>query len=61
MKQVLIVEDEPEIAELIEFHVRREGLDARVVGSGKHALDAVRHRVPDVVVLYLMLPDLDGL
>ncbi|MFZ9691694.1 MAG: response regulator transcription factor [Phycisphaerales bacterium] len=61
MKQVLIVEDEPEIAELIEFHVRREGLDARAVGSGKLALDAVRHRSPDVVVLDLMLPDLDGL
>lgn len=61
MKQVLIVEDEPEIADLIRFHVEREGLAARSVASGKLALDAVRHDAPDVVVLDLMLPDLDGL
>ncbi len=61
MKRVLIVEDEPEIADLIRFHVEREGLAARSVASGKLALDAVRHDAPDVVVLDLMLPDLDGL
>ncbi len=61
MKRVLIVEDEPEIADLIRFHVEREGLSARSVASGKLALDAVRHDAPDVVVLDLMLPDLDGL
>jgi two-component system phosphate regulon response regulator PhoB len=58
---VLIVEDEPEIAELIQFHVEREGMQARVVHSGRLALDMVRRQKPDLVVLDLMLPDLGGL
>ncbi|MFO0828902.1 MAG: response regulator transcription factor [Phycisphaerales bacterium] len=58
---VLIVEDEVEIAELIQFHVEREGMSARMVHSGKLALDLIRRQKPDLVVLDLMLPDLDGL
>jgi two-component system phosphate regulon response regulator PhoB len=58
---ILIVEDEPDIAELIRFHAEREGCRARVVGSGRRALDAVRRQRPEVVVLDLMLPDVDGL
>lgn len=58
---VLIVEDEVEIAELIAFHAKRAGMHARMVHSGKLALDAVRRESPDVIVLDLMLPDLDGL
>ncbi len=61
MPQVLIIEDEPEIAELIQFHCQREGLAARIVGSGRAALEAVRHELPDVAILDLMLPDIDGL
>jgi two-component system phosphate regulon response regulator PhoB len=58
---ILIVEDEAEIAELIRYHVEREGARARVAGSGRLALEAVERRRPDLVVLDLMLPDLDGL
>ena len=41
---ILIVEDEPDIAELIRFHSEREGCQARVVGSGRLALDAPERR-----------------
>lgn len=58
---VLIVEDEPDIAELIRFHVEREGHRARVVHSGKLALSAVASDPPSLLVLDLMLPDVDGL
>ncbi len=58
---VLIVEDEPEIADLIRFHAERDGFEARVARSGSEALEAVEKRVPDVVSLDIMLPDLDGL
>jgi len=58
---VLIVEDELEIAELIQFHVEREGFAARVIPSGRLALDLIRRQKPDLVVLDLMLPDLGGL
>jgi two-component system alkaline phosphatase synthesis response regulator PhoP len=59
--QVLIVEDEPEIAELIEFHAERAGLRARTIHSGRLALELLRREKPDLIVLDLMLPDLDGL
>jgi len=58
---VLIVEDDPEIAELMRLHVDREGYSARVVGSGRDALEAVTRRRPDLLILDIMLPDLDGL
>jgi two-component system phosphate regulon response regulator PhoB len=59
--QLLIVEDEPEIAELIEFHAERAGMRARTIHSGRLALEVLRREKPDLVVLDLMLPDLDGL
>ena len=58
---ILIVEDEIEIAELVEFHARRDGLQTKVVHSGKIALETIAKAVPTAVVLDLMLPDVDGL
>ncbi|MHC4977372.1 MAG: response regulator transcription factor [Planctomycetota bacterium] len=58
---VLIVEDDVEIAELIRFHASREGFATRVVHSGSDALRAVERSVPVLVVLDVMLPDVDGL
>ena len=59
--EILIVEDEPDIAELMRYHVTREGYQAEIVGSGRVALEAIQRRSPDLVLLDLMLPDLDGL
>ena len=58
---ILIVEDELEIAELVEFHAKRDGMQTKVVHSGKTALEAVAKETPSAVVLDLMLPDVDGL
>jgi two-component system alkaline phosphatase synthesis response regulator PhoP len=58
---ILIVEDEVEIAELVRFHVEREGFEGRIVHSGRVALQAAQSERPDLVLLDLMLPDLDGL
>jgi two-component system alkaline phosphatase synthesis response regulator PhoP len=58
---VLIVEDEKEIAELIRFHLEREDFSTRTVYSGRVALDAVTREPPDLILLDLMLPDVDGL
>ncbi len=58
---ILIVEDELEIAELLRFHVEREGFASRTVQSGRLALQAVEVERPDLILLDLMLPDLDGL
>lgn len=58
---VLIVEDETDIAQLIEHHLQREGYDARIVASGSEALARIEREAPALVLLDIMLPDLDGL
>jgi len=59
--KMLVVEDELEIAELLRFHLQREGFDVRVTQSGRTALTQVETNPPDLILLDLMLPDLDGL
>jgi two-component system, OmpR family, alkaline phosphatase synthesis response regulator PhoP len=58
---ILIVEDEPEIARLIEFALQREGYSTRHCPDGLMAMEVFREWQPDVIVLDLMLPGLDGL
>ena len=58
---VLVVEDEPDIRSLIVHHLERDGFRCRAAASGPDALAAVRTAVPDLVVLDLMLPGMDGL
>ena len=59
--QVLVVEDEPDIRDLVVFHLEREGFRTRTARNGPDALKQVRTTPPDLVVLDLMLPELDGL
>ena len=61
MGTILVVEDEPDIAELVKYHLEKAGLPARVVGDGKQALDLIVREHPTLVVLDLMLPGLDGM
>jgi DNA-binding response OmpR family regulator len=58
---VLVVEDEPAIADAVVSRLRSEGFDARSTGDGLHAVELCRQLKPDLVVLDLMLPGLDGL
>jgi two-component system alkaline phosphatase synthesis response regulator PhoP len=58
---VLIVEDESDIAALIEYHLTREEYRTRVVTSGRAAVDLAMKLSPDLILLDIMLPDLDGL
>ena len=60
-RTTLVVEDEQEIADLLRFHLEREGFAVRVVGSGRAALTQAQAQQPDLVLLDLMLPDVDGL
>ncbi|WP_297057868.1 response regulator transcription factor [Thermosulfurimonas sp.] len=59
--RVLIVEDEPDVAELERLAFEREGFRVEVADSAARALERLRYAVPDLVILDLMLPDLDGL
>ena len=59
-KQVLLVEDEPDVARLVEFNLRGAGFEVTAVARGADALAAARKAPPHVVVLDLMLPDGSG-
>ena len=59
-KRVLIVEDEPNIVISLEFLMQREGYDVTVAGDGEAALDRVAKETPDLVVLDVMLPKVNG-
>jgi phosphate regulon transcriptional regulator PhoB len=58
---VLVVEDEPDIRSLIVHHLEREGFRCRTAASGGEAMARVRSSLPDLMVLDLMLPGMDGL
>jgi two-component system phosphate regulon response regulator PhoB len=57
---VLVVEDEPDIRELLGAALRREGYLVRAAAAGDEALAEVHHAAPDLVLLDLLLPGLDG-
>ena len=59
--KILIVEDEQEIAQLIEQTLVREGFQCNIANNGLKALKIFQQQQPDVVILDLMLPGLDGL
>jgi DNA-binding response OmpR family regulator len=61
MKTILVVDDEPRIAQLARDYLEHAGFGVLVAGDGKSALHAIRTRQPDLVVLDLGLPELDGL
>ena len=59
--RILIVEDDPDIAELVGRYLDKAGFITEVVASGREALIAIAARPPELVVLDLMLPHVDGL
>lgn len=58
---VLVVEDEHDIRELLEYNLTRDGFNVRAVETGEQALSAVNTMPPDLILLDLMLPGIDGL
>ena len=58
--RVLVIEDDPDIAEAISYHLQRAGITVKVARTGEEGLDAVR-RGADLVLLDLNLPGMDGL
>jgi len=61
MKQILVVDDEPRIAEICRDYLERAGFKVSVAGNGADALTLSRTKHPDLVVLDLGLPTMDGL
>jgi two-component system phosphate regulon response regulator PhoB len=59
--RILLVEDEPDIAEILQYNLEKEGFEVAVESRGDSALERVREEAPDLLILDLMLPGLDGL
>jgi DNA-binding response OmpR family regulator len=61
MTRILVAEDDPKQANLVRLYLEREGHSVLVVGDGRSALEQCRARRPDLVVLDVMMPVVDGL
>jgi phosphate regulon transcriptional regulator PhoB len=60
-EKILMVEDEKDIAKMLEYNLQKEGFKTFVARDGEDALDATRREHPDLILLDLMLPGMDGL
>lgn len=60
-KKILVVDDERDIIELLEYNLQREGYKVLKAMTGEEALDLIERSLPDLIILDLMLPNLDGL
>jgi DNA-binding response OmpR family regulator len=59
-RSVLIVDDEPNIVLSLEFLLKQAGYEVHIARNGEEAVKAVAKRVPDLIVLDVMMPTLDG-
>lgn len=59
--RILVVDDEPNIREVVELYLRREGYEVEVTGDGGAALEMIDRKPPDLIVLDLMLPVIGGM
>ena len=59
--RILVVDDEEDLLELVRYNLTKEGYQVECVGSGELALKSARRQPPDLIVLDLMLPAVDGL
>jgi len=59
-KKILVVDDEPNVIKMLETRLRYEGYDVVTASDGQQALDKARDERPDLILLDVMLPKLDG-
>ena len=60
-KRILVVDDEPNIREVVELYLRRDGFEVEVAADGEAALAAIERKIPELIVLDLMMPVVDGI
>ncbi len=60
LKRLVYIEDEPEMIDLVRLILGRRGFDVIGANGGREGLDMVRQQLPDLVLLDLMMPDMDG-
>lgn len=58
---ILIVDDEPDIRELIEYNLKKEGYQVATAVNGKEAVRIAKENIPDLIILDIMMPEMDGI
>jgi len=58
---ILVVDDEPDIRELIEYNLRKEGYNVATAVNGKQAITLAKREIPDLIILDIMMPEMDGI
>jgi two-component system, OmpR family, phosphate regulon response regulator PhoB len=61
MERVLIVDDDPDIVRLVTYNLNHAGFQSLTAATGRNALEVIRKQPPDLIILDLMLPDVDGM
>ena len=59
-KKILIIEDEPNIAEVVSLYLERAEFSVRIAKDGEAALKILEQHIPDLIIMDLMLPEMDG-
>ncbi len=60
-KKIVVVEDEPDLVDVVTYNLKREGYLVSAARRGDEGLNLIRSELPDLVLLDLMLPGMDGL
>jgi len=60
-KHILVVEDEPSLAEVVSLYLKRAGFQVQIAADGKEAMSILEKQIPDFVILDIMLPEVDGI
>lgn len=59
--KILIVDDEPDILEFMQYNLEKEGFEVFLAASGKEAIEVAKHEFPDLIILDVMMPGMDGI
>lgn len=60
-KKILVVDDESDVADLVAYHLKAKGFDVQTVNDPTHSIGAARSLMPDLVVLDVMMPEINGI
>ena len=61
MPKILLVDDEPDIIEIIQYHLEKEGYLVKSATNGLECLKVAKSFVPDLILLDVMMPEMDGI
>jgi two-component system alkaline phosphatase synthesis response regulator PhoP len=60
-QKILLVDDEPDILELLTYNLEKEGFEVHVASNGREGMEVARRVVPDLILLDVMMPEMDGM